>query len=190
MSTQKIFYFFFTVIFLTACNSGKPLSIAKIKIDFIDAHKTDLSETVFFIGPELDSTAVDIIADCDCCASNLAFVNDSSFIYIELCMGGNSYIKGSYILFGDLLILQTNKEILSEEYEVGSMEEDLPTNYEIIQQDPVYLGYRVSELKGKQVITYTKDDYAEYGMLDSGSVDWFLKEWSKEKAIKTYLRDF
>ena len=189
MSTQKIFYFFFTVIFLTACNSGKPLSIAKINIDFIDAHKTDLSETVFFIGPELDSTQVRVVADCDCCASNLAFVDDSVFLYNLLCLGGDSYIKGDYVLFGDLLILRTNKEIVNQEYEVGSMEENLPVTTAIIRQEPRYLGYKVSELKGKQIIVYSKDDYTEYGIRDSGSVTEFIEELRKEKVLREYLKN-
>lgn len=184
----KICLLFICLISLLSCRK-KSVSLQEIIPSFIAKGNSELSNSTFFIGPQLDSVEVDIIADCDCCASNIAF-NDSSFFYIELCMGGNSYVKGDYVIVGDKLILRTNKKIISEEYEVGSMDENVPISYEVIEQRPNYLIYEISDLKGKQIITYSKDDYTEYGMRDTGSVVWFMKEWRKEKILNEYLKDF
>lgn len=189
MIQNKLCFLSILLFFFASCKK-EPLKSEELSIpEFMTADNEELNNSTFFIGPELDSTEADIVADCDCCASNLAFVSDSSFIYEALCLGGDSYIKGDYILFGDLLILRTNKEIVDEEYEVGSMEEDFPVTTEVVQQETRYLGYKVSELKGKQIIVYSKDDYTEYGMRDSGSVKKFLEELRKEKVLREYLKN-
>lgn len=188
MELQKTGWILF-VILLCSCTKGKPVTVPEINTDFNVNRKAEVSGFVFFIGPELDSTDVDIIADCDCCASELAFINDSSFLYEELCLGGNAYAKGDYIVFGDLLILRTNQEVLSEEYEIGFIEDDSPSSYEIVRQKPNYIAYQLSELKGKQVITYSNDGHKEYGVHDHISVTQFLRDLRKEKAIRAYLRE-
>ena len=188
MTQNKLFYLPFLLLILVSC-SKEQSSLQFVTPEFMTNDNDKLSNSTFFIGPELDSTKAEIIAACDCCASNLAFVGDSSFLYEEMCLGGDSYIKGDYILLGDILIIRTNKELVSEEYEVGSMEEDFPIRYEVVQQEPRYLSYKVSNLKGKQVIVYSKDDYTEYGIRDSGSVKKFLEELRKEKVLREYLTE-
>ncbi len=182
----KIFFPFGLLIVLSAC-SKEAVSVRNIIPVFSPIDNSGLSNSTFFIGPELDSTDADVIADCDCCASNLAFVNDSSFLYEVLCLGGNSYIKGRYVLSGALLILETGKELVSEEYEVGTMSGDSPSTYELTVQEPRYLSYKVSELKGEQIIVHSKDDYTEYGIRDSDSALEYLRELRKEKVLREYL---
>lgn len=188
MSKNNLFYLSFLLWILASCSKERS-SLQFVTPEFMTNDQDKLSNSIFFIGPELDSAKAEIIADCDCCASHLAFVDDSSFIYEVFCLGGDSYIKGDYVLFGDMLIIRTNKEIVDEEYEVGSMEEDFPITYEVVQQEPRYLSYKVSVLKGKQVIVYSKDDYTEYGIRDSGSVKKFLEELRKEKVLREYLTE-
>lgn len=188
MNQSKILYAFFLVTLFISCSKGKPLPIPIIATDFIQENTTKLDDNFFLIGPKIDSLNVAIIADCDCCASNLVLLDDSSFLYVELCLSGDSYIKGNYLVLGDLLILHTDKEIVSSESPIGASDADIPIIYELIQQEPTYLAYRISKLKGKQVITYSKDKYSEYGMpVFSESTSHFLRELRKEKILRTYL---
>ena len=184
---QKICWSFILLVLLTSCHK-ESVSIKGTVPAFMTFNNSELSNSTFFIGPELDSIDADVIADCDCCASNLAFVNDSSFLYEILCLGGNSYIKGRYVLSGDVLILETNKEVVSEEYELGTMNDDSPSTYELTLQEPRYLSYKVSELKGEQIIVHSKDDYTEYGIRDSDSALEYLRELRKEKVLRKYLK--
>jgi hypothetical protein len=188
MCIQKFIAVFICGISLVACNKGKPLSLPEITAPFANDNSIDLSGSVFFIGPELDSVNMEIIAACDCCASDLAFPNDSSFVYVERCMGGDVYVKGNYLIFGNVLILHTDNEIVSSEHEM-SPDSELAAKYEVVHQKGTYHAYLISNLKGKEVISYTKDDFAEYGMPTQVSVSSFLEEFRKEKVLREFLSD-
>ncbi|MNU80502.1 hypothetical protein D3C71_701350 [compost metagenome] len=142
---------------------------------------------MFFIGPEIDSTQPKIVADCDCCASDLAFINDSSFIYIARCLEGDIYVKGNYLTFGKHLILRTNGEVVESDHMLSISDIEIPTTYQAHKDKIAYLDYQVSELKGKQFITHSKDEYLEYGIRTNESIRVFLKEFEDEKVLKDFL---
>ena len=104
MTVQKILCFFFAGFLFAACNKGTPLLLPEISTDFLKSDSTILNSDLILIGPGIDSVNAEVAAGCDCCASKLAFLNDSSFIYKVLCLGGDSYVKGNYVFFGDLLV--------------------------------------------------------------------------------------
>lgn len=188
MRIQKLIYLFICGISLVACSKGNSLTVPKITADFVKDYTKNLNGSVFFIGPELDSVNVEIVADCDCCASNLAFMNDTSFVYVERCLGGDVYVKGNYLVFGSLLMLHTGNDIVSSEDNYVSEIESVPI-YEVIRQEEAYHVYTISNWKGKQVITYSKDDYSEYGISTRISINRFLEEFRKEKILREFLKE-
>lgn len=178
---------FLLCAFTLACSKESAQQKVKIAIPVVHFEQTDLSGKVFFIGPEIDSVNARIVADCDCCASDLAFVDSTSFIYIERCLGGDVYVKGHYLTLGSLLFLRTDKDYVSSE---DSMVPDTIsyTTYELGYSKPNYVSYVLSELKGEQFITYSKDDYTEYGIATDISITHFLKEFKDEKVLKDFLK--
>ena len=179
---------FLVSFLLVACTPKKDLAIPVLVPEFLAESNNDFSGKLFFIGPELDAARAEVVADCDCCASDLAFLDDSVFLYVELCLGGDVYVKGKYRAFGNLLILQTDEEVLSSEYEYADTSGfDFPTRYEVIKQKRAYHAYTISDLKGKQLITYRKEDMEEYGMPTTGSVRHLLDEMKQEKELRRYL---
>ncbi len=150
--------------------------------------RADLSGEVFFIGPEIDSVKAEIVADCDCCASDLAFINDSSFIFISRCLEGDIYVKGTYLTFGEQLILRTSGKIVESEHILSISDIEIPTTYEAHEDKIAYINYRISELKGKQFITYSKDDYTEYGIRTDESLRVFLKEFEDETVLREFIQ--
>ncbi|MNY24253.1 hypothetical protein D3C86_1579570 [compost metagenome] len=189
MMQKSLFSLFLGSVFLiVACSPKKELTVPGLVPEFLAESNNEFSGKLFFIGPDLDSVNASVVAECDCCASDLAFINDSVFLYVELCLGGDVYIKGKYRTFGNLLILQTDEEILSSEYEYAETSGvDFPTRYEIIKQKTTYHAYVISDLKGKQLITYRKNDLEEYGMVTSGSITHLLDEIRQEKPLREYL---
>lgn len=187
MSIQKTLYLFLIGMFFISCSKKPSLRIPELSTDFLKGNPTKLTSDFFFIGPELDSVNVDIVAECDCCASDLAFLNDSSFVYLSLCLGGDSYVKGNYLVFGNLLILHTDEEVVTSEDPMLNI--DSPTTYKINKQERDYHGYTISNLKGKQVITYSKDDYTEYGMATHSSLNRFLEQFRKDKILRRFLEE-
>jgi hypothetical protein len=70
-----------------------------------------------------------------------------------------------------------------------SPDSELAAKYEVVHQKGTYHAYLISNLKGKEVISYTKDDFAEYGMPTQVSVSSFLEEFRKEKVLREFLSD-
>lgn len=180
--------FFGLVTLLTGCSgTAKKKMTFPLPFPAIRPESPDMSGKVFFIGPKIDSVKAEIEAGCDCCASDLAFVDSTSFIYIERCLGGDVYVKGEYLSFGNILLLRTDKEYVSSE---DSMPPDtvFQTTYEMgYSKKNNYIGYTLSELKGKRFITYSSEDYTEYGMETAISTAHFLKEFQGEKTLEQFL---
>lgn len=179
------FLIFLLCTFTLACSKESTHRKVKATFPVLQFERTDLSGKVFFIGPEIDSVNAEIVAACDCCASDLAFTDSTSFIYIERCLGGDVYVKGQYLTLGNLLFLRTDKEYVSSE---NFMAPDTIsyTTYELGYLKPNYIRYMLSDLKGKQFITYSKDDYTEYGIATNISIAHFLKEFEDEKILKDF----
>lgn len=189
---RSTLYFFLAGILLSACDNGIPVALPAVSTDFLKGDLTIQNSAFFLIGPDIDSVNAQVVAECDCCASELALLNDTSFIYTALCLGGDSYVKGNYVFFGNLLILHTDEDVISEEYEYAAAPDggDTPIHYEVIKQERKFHIYQLSALKGKPFITYTsKDDYKEYGTPVKGSMNDFLGEFRKEKVLKRFLED-
>lgn len=172
----------------TGCaKSAKQEPHFQLPLPQINPASADMSGKVFFIGPEIDSVKADIVAACDCCASDLAFIDSTSFIYIERCLGGDVYVKGHYLAFGNTLLLQTDKEYVSSE---DSMPPDtvFQTTYELgYSKKNNYINYTLSELKGRRFVTYSREDYTEYGIETDDSIPHFLKEFRGEKILEEFL---
>lgn len=180
------FLIFLLCVFSLGC-SKQPDKKTEISLPVPSFEKTDLSGEVFFIGPEIDSVKAEIVADCDCCASDLAFINDSSFIFIARCLEGDIFVKGTYLTFGEHLILRTSGKVVESEHIISVSDIEIPTTYEAHKDKIAYINYRISELKGKQFITYSKDDYTEYGIQTDESLRVFLKEFEDEKVLRDFL---
>ena len=51
---------------------------------------------IYFFAPEFDSTNLVATGACDCCSTNTLFLNDSSFLEIEYCEDGSTFLMGKY----------------------------------------------------------------------------------------------
>lgn len=55
-----------------------------------------MENNVIFFAPTIDTTNCEIIAECDCCAWEIAFINKTEFIEVSYCMDEISVSKGTY----------------------------------------------------------------------------------------------
>ena len=161
MSIQRIAYFFIVFFSLAACNNEKPLQIPDVSTDFSE-DTVDLSNKLFFIGPQIDTLKMDIVADCDCCASNLAFADDRVFVFESLCLEGDDYFKGTYFKFGSLIFLKFHPMTVSSIHYPG--EEKEPT-WEKVSDSVSYSVLEFSTLKSEWVISGSYyGESTDYGM--------------------------
>ena len=81
-----------------------------------------LSGQVFILSESFIDDKCEVIADCDCCGTDLFFLSSTRFGFVSRCLSGDSYFTGTYTLKTNRLILNFNKkyviEIVDEEYNV------------------------------------------------------------------------
>jgi hypothetical protein len=82
------------LIFISINSCSNPPSIPP-KRDSLSS-PISLAGKLYFFAPELDSTKLEATGACDCCSSNMLFLDDSSFLYISYCEGSTSYTRGKY----------------------------------------------------------------------------------------------
>lgn len=126
MSVHKALYLIIPILGLFSCYKS-PSSNHYFVPDFMKQDTIQLNNMLFFIGPEMDTAKMEISAPCDCCASYLAFVNDSVFVYESLCLEGDDYFKGTYFKYRSLIFLKFDPLIVSSTHYPGV---DLETTWE------------------------------------------------------------
>ncbi len=82
-------------------------------------HGQQLSGQVFILAEKYEDTTCEIIAPCDCCASDLFFLNSKEFALINRCLFSDTYYKGTYLISKGKLILNFKQmsvlEVVNEE---------------------------------------------------------------------------
>lgn len=138
-----------------------------------------LSGKAYFFGPNFDKKNCTIIAECDCCSSNILFLNERDFIAICYCESEQEFLKGRYQVIGENVVLNYNSLSIDKEYnyekEVDSTGADIPDYFITTKKSPA----RKEILKGfsckGQLYFQTGDTAIDYGAIE------------KEKTIQDYI---
>jgi hypothetical protein len=86
---------------VVSCNDATKKPAAENKIQTINT----LTGHAYFFAPSLDSSNCKIIAECDCCADDFLFINDTQFVRIAYCMTAKTVTTGTYSFNGENVIL-------------------------------------------------------------------------------------
>ncbi|WP_430402066.1 hypothetical protein [Fluviicola sp.] len=177
MSVQKALYLIIPILGLFSCYKS-PSSNHYFVPDFMKQDTIQLSNTLFFIGPEMDTAKMEISAPCDCCASYLAFVNDSVFVYESLCLEGDDYFKGTYFKYRSLIFLKFDPLIVSSTHYPGEKDE---STWEKEKRAVFYSKLRFSTLNSEWVISAGDKENMDYGMCNQmGSARSYLFKLKSE----------
>jgi len=160
MFPTKFLAFIFCIL-LISCSQNSLKKNTEIK-------SVELADKLFAFAPDIDSAKVESKAECDCCASNILFRKDSSFIHVFYCLEGDTYAKGKFTFLGtNRLLLKYDKENLTE---LHDLEPDYDTMYYKKQSGLQFsnkpinsLKLRVSSLKGK-IVLITESIDKDYGI--------------------------
>ncbi len=121
---MKYFNFSFLIlgsVFLTSCQNQQEITQSKEK----QKRNFSLGGKIFVIGPSIDTANARAYGECDCCMSQVAFLNDSIFISINECMFNNGYYKGRYRATDDTVELISDPLYISAEADKRLSEEGL-----------------------------------------------------------------
>lgn len=75
-----------------------------------------LSGQVYFFAPELDTTTCEATGACDCCSSNILFLDNTNFITICYCEADEQIFRGTYQIDKDKVLLQYDTLEVDKEY--------------------------------------------------------------------------
>jgi len=170
---QQIMNRFITLlIFLTllvSCGKSTKVVLSAPRTKALKADQS-LSEKLFLIGSVLDSNNVEIIAECDCCTSDFAFLNDSTFVYVNTCVHGDQYFKGKYISFCNTLLVKFDELSVDTNWEPDETDStiaetiNLQSHITVEHSPEVYDVFRLSQLKSRTVISTCLGASCEYGV--------------------------
>jgi hypothetical protein len=75
-------------------------------------HGQTLSGQVFLLSEQFDENKCEVVALCDCCATDLFFLTDKDFAMINRCLYNDTYYKGTYnISKGKLTLIFKQKSV-------------------------------------------------------------------------------
>lgn len=81
---------------------------------------------VYMLAEDFSDDKCEVIAECDCCSSDLFFLSTTRFCFVSRCISGDSYFSGIYSVKSSKLKLTLDKkyvtEITDEEYNVTKLE--------------------------------------------------------------------
>ncbi len=129
MKVQKLFIFIYNflaleiILLLFSCN---PKTIDNsVKLNSLSLAVVG---KLYFLAPELDSAKCQAIGACDCCAGNLLFLTDTTFVAADYCMYDDCYYKGTYVVIGNEILFQSDSlrvdKVTNEETERDTIKFD------------------------------------------------------------------
>lgn len=130
----------------------------------ISKSKTDKT---FFFGPRLDSTKAEVLAECDCCGSDILFNKDSTFVAAFYCLEGDSFAKGKYsatntkvtLTFAPMEVIK----LYDMDAEYDSVTYQKTSNFQVNNHQIPKSTMNISFLKSKIVLT-TNGMEKDYGV--------------------------
>ena len=115
MTTQRNIILLTLLIGLFACNT-KTNSNRTEDNSALTTTIRSLAGQVYFFAPELDSASCEAIDACDCCASNVLFLDDTNFVTISYCESDEQIFRGTYKIDNYEVYLQYDSIEVDKEY--------------------------------------------------------------------------
>ena len=78
------------------------------------AGSQDLSGQVFILSEQFAEDKCEVEALCDCCATELFFINKKEFVMVSRCLFDNTFLKGKYKINPKTLTLKYSKTHVNE----------------------------------------------------------------------------
>jgi len=170
---MKLFIGFAFALVLCSCNSKTeekpPVSIEK-KVE----STITLSGSSYFFAPLFDAEKCEGIAECDCCSSNILFLDDKHFIAMYPCESDESIFRGTYRVSKDKVILSYDTLQVDREY-IWNKEVDADTTGTLKPQYTIDVTSRpattqmltIKHCADKLYVTTSEGEEISYGVVDT-----------------------
>lgn len=132
-----------------------------------DSYRHALTGKLYLFAPEFDSTNLVATGACDCCSSNIAFLDDSIFLNIDYCEDGCTYVKGKYHFDNRRLLLNFDSVTIEKIFPESDSPEQGLTDfvYNTTIYKPDSRTYAENEYKGRIIFSNGNG----FGAIDTGA---------------------
>jgi hypothetical protein len=190
MKTTRLF-FFISLLILTSCKDDKR---SKQELKSL-LNKESLNENnkiidnfigkLYIVGPSIFENNVEL--GCDCCSSNIYFVDKNRFIEIAYCLDGDTYLKGIYKVYESRIEFVYDKNSLSKEntweQEVDST--SIAPEFNYVENTDIK---RMVVWKIKVNKKYFETSDKEFSEINESNKDEFLKKIQEDNKVKDYFK--
>lgn len=190
-----MFYKFLFVVLafaLLSCNENssvktekQPVITQPVSVQMPDkVMENEFAGKLFLLGQGF-SNRCQIENQCDCCNSELLFLNSEEFVYNSLCEGSEYVVKGKYEVNDKVLIMHFAPLAVSYEYnweqEVDSTAVAFFTKVE--RKAIPDTKFSIEKCNGETLIAFRAKKANEFGMFDATSNNAEKIKDLKEKGI-------
>jgi hypothetical protein len=114
---MKSVSYLFLIVILISCNSKPEDKVPIPSKNKITVPKSfSLTGTNYFFGPKFDSKTCEPVAECDCCSWTILFLDAENFITICPCESEESFLRGTYKIVNNQVILSYDTLQVDREY--------------------------------------------------------------------------
>lgn len=169
-------------------SKNAPDSVTIIKITAPEVPKKAFAETTYFITSHYDLTNCKAVAECDCCSSEVSFLNDSIFVYADYCEGSVKYFTGNYFFSKQIMTLVPDSLVVSEFSPFGDAEAD-STQYGTFKavQYVKPIEYYIERCDNKILLRFASEKYSEYGTVSGRPSELLAILNQRESTIREFL---
>ncbi len=153
--------------------------------------QNSFSGKAFKLTTDFDKENCKDLSRCDCCTSDLIFLNSNSFYYILTCEGSNYYYKGNYTTTNESLTLNYDSIQVVDAYNFESEFDENVSQYELtFERGEIGSSSFAIELCNNKVLIRTiTDKTPEFGMEDTKWIRSELTELQQSEPIKMLLNN-
>jgi hypothetical protein len=157
----------------------------------IKTSTVELADKTFFFGPGLDSTNVDVLAECDCCGSEIVFNKDSTFIAAFYCLEGDSFAKGKFAATDKRVTLTFAPMEVTKLYDMDadydSATYQKTSNFQVVKRQIPTAVMDISFLNSKIVLT-TNGEERDYGVESKERTKSSFMSSLRKDSVLHYLK--
>lgn len=183
---------FSSLLFIsTSCNHSQKKSVHREETKEVnsgDYMSFSLSNTLYLLAPEFNSTDCQSFGECDCCASNYVFLDNENFICVNYCLEVDAYYGGKYKIDKESVELKYNSTVVKKEYNWESETDTTNTQpeyfYKIEKCKPFQSTWKKFNCKEK-ICFKTTEKETNYASVDKTKTsEDFLGELKKEGILQ------
>ena len=130
--------------------------------------------TTYFLTSDYDLDKCENLSRCDCCASELVFLDESRYAYMFICEASTTFLKGTYIIGSNRLTLNHDSLVVTDVQPMfgDELEEDFDsTQYGVFASEQYIkpLEFTISDCGGRTLLSMINSNDKDHGTEESRS---------------------